>query len=95
MQYLKLLFLPFMGLGFVTGATFVAAHSNRIPTHPDAHTWLTIAACHLLFFGIGFVLANRSKPTDGRYRFGLSPGGWYIGFILTYVAGLPIGFFMA
>lgn len=95
MQILKLIFLPFVGLGLFTGMMILEARTDRFPRHPGAKDFTILATIHILIFGIGFLLASKSKPKAGSYRFGLSPGGWYVGFTLTYIAGLMIGYFMA
>jgi len=93
MQFIKLFFLPFIALGLVTATIIHDARSPRSQNHVGIKECAILAAAHLLIFGLGFFLASKSKPKDGQYRFGLSPGGWYVGFILTYLTGLIIGIF--
>lgn len=94
MRILKLIFLPFIGLGFYTGSAIVAARTGRFPWHPSAKEFGVIAIIHVVLFGLGILLAANSKTKDGGFRFGLSPSGWHVGFVLTYVTGLLLGYFL-
>lgn len=55
---------------------------------------LITAAVHIPFIAGGALLAITSKPMDGRYRHGLSPGGWGIALVVSYAVGF-FGFMFA
>jgi hypothetical protein len=91
MKLLRLIFLPYIGLGLFTGVTITVSRSGR-PSSPKEVAIL--AGIHVLLIGGAVALAATSKTRDGKFRFGLSPAGWGIGLALTYVVGFVMAFFI-
>jgi acyl-CoA synthetase (AMP-forming)/AMP-acid ligase II len=88
MNVLKLIFIPYMGLGVFTAVAIQAARSGRLAWHPAFADFAILAAVHLLLFGGGFFLAARSNQQHPK----LSPSGLSVGLVLAYAAGLVFPF---
>ena len=91
MKFLKLIFLPYLGLGLFTGVVITSARSGRPSTPKEL---AILAGVHVVLLAFGLLLAAKSKTADGRLRFGLSPAGWCVGLALTYIVGLVMAFFL-
>jgi hypothetical protein len=90
MQILKLIFLPYFGLGLFTGVVVVVARSGQTPLTPKV--FVILALIHVLLLGFGHLLAVKSK-TDRQLQFGLSAAGLRVGLVLAYLAGFLIAVF--
>ncbi|HTV41124.1 MAG TPA: hypothetical protein VMF08_11155 [Candidatus Sulfotelmatobacter sp.] len=55
--------------------------------------WLFLGTIHVPFVAFGVAFARSSRPTNGGYTRGLSPGGWGLALAASYLAGF-FGFFM-
>jgi hypothetical protein len=78
---LKLIFIPYFGLGGFTGVAFLR--------HLGVTGIAVLGAFHVLLLGFAYLLTAKSKENGIT----LSPGALRIGFALAYVTGLQIPLF--
>jgi len=83
---LKLIFVPYFGLGGFTGVAF----SSRSAWHPGVTGIAVLGAFHLLLLGCSFHLTTKSKQNGIT----LSRSALGVGFALAYVAGLLMVLFV-
>ena len=82
MNILKLIFIPYFGLGGFTGVAFLR--------HSGMTEIAVLVAIHILLLGFSFLLTAKSRENGIK----LSPGALNIGFALAYVTGLLMVLFV-